>query len=171
MLIIFRGMAGCGKSTLAREVSHATGVPLVGKDDVFGVLVKDGLSVADCNRLSFDILADICGRALADKSTFIVEVALPHRAHMEIFVSRLNAEAGDIKILRCVCSDREEWRRRIEARIISPKPHEIFPSFEDMLEHYSKADTSMLEGEDVVDTARPLSECVEKALGIIKSAT
>lgn len=62
------------------------------------------------------------------------------------------------------CSNENEWRKRHMVRIENPLPHQIFESFEHVLEHYKNADVNPFENEYVIDTADTVENSFESIL-------
>lgn len=64
VLLLLKGLPGCGKSSIARQLSQQTGWALAAKDDVRDALV----SLEDCvpreqlNRLSYEVLQRFIAR-------------------------------------------------------------------------------------------------------------
>ncbi len=95
-LIAMKGMAGCGKSTLARALSRELGWPLIDKDDIKDLL--DGHAQAS-GPLSYAIMFNIEKARSAARETH-----------------------ASLAIIECICSDESRWMQRIDDRKRLPLP-------------------------------------------------
>lgn len=81
MITIFRGEAATGKSTLAKEYSHITGIEVMSKDTVFDVLLLEGYSWQEANKIAYDKLKDLIKQYHDDKKDLIIDIGLANTEH------------------------------------------------------------------------------------------
>lgn len=150
MLVVFAGLPGTGKTTIARGVAARLGAAYVRIDAIeqaihsAGVLARPGevgpagymaaYALAEANlRLGLTVVAD-CVNPLAVTRAAWQRVAAP----------------GPILEVEIVCSDAAEHRRRVETRA-TDLPGLVLPSWESVLRHEYEPWT---EPRLVLDTAR-----------------
>jgi gluconokinase len=111
--VVFMGVSGCGKSSLAAAVSDALGLPLVEGDDYHSednrAKMNRGHPLTDADRGQWlDTLADIL-------QSHPEGIALTCSALKRVYRERLRAASAD---LRFVFMDlpQDEAQRRVEAR-------------------------------------------------------
>ena len=161
MLILLRGKPGTGKSTFADALGRRLGAAVIDKDDVKDVLdarYRD----EHIGGLTYDVMLKIAERCLRQGIPVICDSPLTfpdlHAQALEI-TARHGVPA---LAFRTVCSDREEWKRRIEDRRMRVVADHRISDFADPRlfaeERYTVKD------EIVIDTTAPLEACIEIAL-------
>lgn len=165
---IFRGIAGTGKSTLSNMLARHLSIPVIRKDDIVDALksTPDIDSSAINNALCYNILRGIAQTNLDLGADFILDIALGDRQNAKHFIDRLDLKENRAGCFLVVCSDENEFKRRHLARISNPLPHQVFTSYEHVLEHYKNADGAPLPGEYVIDTAAAPKESFGEVLRI-----
>lgn len=112
-LVVFKGMAGSGKSTLSRALSRGLGWQLIDKDDVKDVLHE---CIPDSGGLAYAVMFNVARRQLLQGCSVICDSPLTFRTFYER-AERIACEAGAaLAVVECTCPDDDEWRRRIDAR-------------------------------------------------------
>jgi predicted kinase len=119
VVILFVGLPGTGKSTLAEAVARRVGVPAFAGDWLLGALVPHGV-LSGLDRQTY-------GRVYADLLSTLVtrQVALGQSAVVDCLVGdgvldRWRRTAGEhgagLRVVHCVCTDLELHRRRVTGR-------------------------------------------------------
>lgn len=110
MLLLMKGSPGTGKSTIAGALGRALGWPVVDKDDVRDFLPDE------IGGVSYQAMLATAHRQLTMGLSVIADSPLGYgRSYREAL--RVASGAGaQVAVLECECSDRDVWRRRIEAR-------------------------------------------------------
>jgi ubiquinone/menaquinone biosynthesis C-methylase UbiE/predicted kinase len=113
VLVVTKGLAGCGKSTLSRAPSRRFGWPLIDKDDIKDLL--DG-HVSVAGPLAYELLFHLARRQRLQGLSVICDSPLTGRIAYER-AQQVAAEAyTSLLVLTCVCSDEETWKMRINSR-------------------------------------------------------
>ena len=142
MLLLMRGLPGCGKSTFAVQLAKELGWPLVDKDHVRGGLsvLEDAVPRDRLNACAYDVLCEVAEAQLATGLSVIVDTPLSRTALAERF-GQLAAKASisaaedsitwmhacadskactpqysaQVGVLECWCST-DTWRSRLAQR-------------------------------------------------------
>jgi predicted kinase len=129
-VIIFTGLPGTGKSTLAERVARALRAPAFEGDWLMGGLKPAHAALARLDRSEylaawFGLLRTLVTRQLMlDQSAVVVDLVgdkqfAPWQETAENFAARLS-------LIECVCSDEAVHRARIEGRVRGiPGWHEV----------------------------------------------
>jgi predicted kinase len=119
-LIIFSGLPGTGKSTLAEAVGRHFGISVFAKDWIEASLLQSGLLFTDKNKslgyASYELLTVLAKRQLMlGQSVILDSVAATKsiRAEWRKLAKRYQAEW---RVIECVCSDESIHRARLKVR-------------------------------------------------------
>jgi len=166
---IFRGKAATGKTTLSLMLAKELSTPIICKDDIVDALKMTETTDKDLinNKACYNILCKIIQTNLDLGIDIILDIALGDRNNFKMFTDRLDFKDSKVISFFVTCSDENMWRRRHEERILNPKPHQIFKSFEHVVEHYKNADFNPFEHEYVIDTVNTVETTFNEMLEII----
>ena len=167
---IFRGAAATGKTTLSNMLAKKLSIPVLCKDDVVDALKMTETTDREQinNTVCYNILYKIVQTNLDLGVDIILDIALGDRDNFKTFSDRLDFRDNKVTTFFVVCSNENEWRRRHEERLDNPKPHQIFKSFEHVIEHYKNADFTPFEHEYVIDTIDMPESNFDKILGVVR---
>jgi predicted kinase len=119
-LIIFSGLPGTGKSTLAEAVGHHLGVPVFAKDWLEASLLQSGLKPAQEGKslgyAGYELLTLLAQRQLMlGQSVILDSVAATQsiRSEWGRLAKRYQAER---RVIECVCSNESIHRARLKVR-------------------------------------------------------
>ena len=166
LLIVFAGLPGSGKSTIARELALRTGATWLRVDSISEAILDSGVVVGDLRdapyRVAYAVAhdnlrlgRDVIGDCVNDwKITRDAWQAVGLRAGVEVIWVEI------------VCSDPAEHRRRVETRV-GQVPGLELPDWQAVIDReYHDWDRERL----TVDTAgRNASESVEIVLKLLRS--
>ena len=119
-LIVFSGLPGTGKSTLAEAVGRYFGTPVFAKDWLEASLLQSGVKSTDENRslghAGYELLTVLAKRQLLlGQSVILDSVAATKtiRAEWRKLAKRYQA---DWRVIECICSDESLHQARLKIR-------------------------------------------------------
>jgi predicted kinase len=147
MLIVFSGLPGVGKTTIARELARSLAAVYLRIDSIEQALRETGLTVeAEGYSVAHAVAAD----NLRAGQTVVADCVNPWPLTRDEW--RAVAESMGVLVIEIevVCSDQIEHRRRVESRAADSVGHRA-PTWQEVVERdYSAWDRPRL----VIDTAR-----------------
>jgi predicted kinase len=115
MLIIFAGLPGTGKTTIARELARLIGAMHLRIDSVEQAIRDSGLPINDVGyRVAYAVAED----NLRIGRTVVADSVNPLKLTREAWVAVANAARVRFVEVEFKCIDANEHRRRVEERIV-----------------------------------------------------
>lgn len=165
-LVVTKGGPGSGKSTFAREFSRTMGWPLVDKDDIRDIL--DGPNVEQgsiAGALSYEIMLRVAARQLRQGLNVVCDSPLLRETYEH--AERVATETGArLVVMECLCSDEDEWRKRVEERQTSQAPEHQTKDFDEARSFYESEEKSrypIAAAHRIFDTNEPTDTLVQNA--------
>lgn len=166
-IFLFRGKAATGKTTITDLLSKALNVAVLRKDDIYDKLSIFNLEYSENNKASYDILANILQTNIDTNCNLIIDISLAHNPYLKQFLSKIDLKGSEIYQFLCICSNHEEWKKRIEKRLNNPAPNQFFKSVEEAEEHYRKLNIVQFENEIILDSSDDISIIMKKICEVI----
>jgi predicted kinase len=163
VLIVFSGVPGSGKSTVAERVGTALNVPVFAADRLLGALTPFGMRHRhDLAGLGEELLTTLAYRELSAARSAIPDTTTEDPATRARWASLAAAAGGTFLPVVCVCTDPALHRVRVERRVRD------IPGWADAGD-WTNASTRLAAfppwpGALIVDTARPLDQSVSAVL-------
>lgn len=115
-LVLFAGMPGSGKTTLARMVSRELRLPIFSKDRMQRVL-RDHHLAAENTGDGYYLILDLADEQLGLGVSVILDATFP-LDHFRIVASEIAVRHhARFCVIYCHCSDDAVWRKRMEQRV------------------------------------------------------
>jgi predicted kinase len=149
-LIVFGGLPGTGKSTLARGVASHLQAAFVRVDELEAAMGRAGIAHDQPIGLAAYVVAETLAEACLTSGVAVVIDAVNAAPKARGAWRDLAARTGSpLRIVEVVCSDNAEHRRRVEARRPDIEGFDV-PTWQDVLDrHYEPWSEPRL----IVDTA------------------
>jgi predicted kinase len=119
-LIIFSGLPGTGKSTLAEAVGRELGFPVFAKDWLEATLLRCELIQGNPDKplgfTGYELLTVLTRRQLSLNQSVILDSVAATESIRDLWRDLANQYGGEWRVIECICSDRDLHRKRLEER-------------------------------------------------------
>ncbi len=163
-VIVFRGKAGVGKTTISTAVAQKLNIPIIRKDDIYDSIARHVESHELRNAACYDILYRIVETNLLCGLNVVVDAGF-HRLEdilqFKTWIQNINATFVS---LLCICSDENIWAERIKKRSVNPKPNNLITDFNNLKLHYGDLEAEALINEKILDTVERIDNLIADAV-------
>lgn len=161
-VILFRGKAGVGKTTLSSRVSKELSIPVVRKDDVYDSIAPYIENYEITNKACYDILYRIIETNLSNGIDIIVDAGFHDIDQVLQFKRWVKSKKGYFISILCICSNEEIWAERFNKRKLNLQPNNLITDFHKLKIHYKDLETELLENEIILDSIDDIYILIEK---------
>ncbi len=170
MIVLMAGLPGSGKSTLARALAERTFGRVLSKDEIrHAIFLPSEIEYSSrqddyCLQIMMETAGYLLGR---DRGRIIFLDGRPfsRRYQIENVIGVVDSLGQPWRILECVCSD-ETARLRLAADAEGhPAGNRDFQLYLEVKGRFE----AIVHPKTVIDTERPLEDCVERALAALLS--
>jgi predicted kinase len=167
-LIIFAGMPGSGKTTLARVVAEALRIPMLAKDRVQRVLRDRDLADPSSGE-GYYLILDLADEQLSLGVSAILDATFPLDHFRSVASDIAERHHARFCAVYCYCSDKTVWRARMEQRVqyIPGWKPVGWEDVERMRDYYQPWRENAL----AIDSLLPPEENIPQVLAYIEKAT
>jgi predicted kinase len=113
-LILFSGLPGCGKTSLARAVAHTLRLPLFAKDR-FQRVLRDEVPGAPLIG-GYHLLLDQADEQLTLGMGVVLDAVFPREGFRQTALTIAARHGAASRVIECICSDEALWRSRMAGR-------------------------------------------------------
>jgi predicted kinase len=169
-LIVFAGLPGSGKTTLARKLAKALPALLIRIDTIEQALISNGDPTMKVGPMGYVIAYRLASENLSLGASVVADCVNPVHATREAWREVAKSESAPIFEIEVICSNRLEHRERVETRTADIKDLRFkdlrLPTWEEVVSReYEPWSEEVL----VIDTAKVSSdEAIEKILSSLQ---
>ena len=160
LIILIRGRAGVGKTTLSNELGKELKLPIIRKDDIYDSIFNYIQDHHTRNRFCYELIYQMIKTTLDCKADILVDAPFSEISELKEWVTK---HGGVLRPILCICSDEELWAHRFNKRGINPKPNQMITDFEEMKKHYGDSRINGVEGELILDSVHDLKVLMEQS--------
>jgi predicted kinase len=162
-LIVFAGLPGSGKTTLARKLAKALPAFLIRIDTIEQALISNGDPTTKVGPMGYVIAYRLASENLRLGASVVADCVNPVHATREAWREVAKSESAPIFEIEVICSNRIEHRERVETRAADIKDLRL-PTWEETVNReYEPWDEEVF----VIDTSKVSSD---EAIGKILSS-
>jgi predicted kinase len=164
-LIIFSGLPGTGKSTLAEALGRQFGIPVFAKDWLEAVLLRNGLQPTFGEKtlgyVGYELLTVLAERQLILGQSVILDSVASTQTIREAWHDLANQYAAHWCVIECICSNETLHQKRLKGRKRNiPGWHELkWSDVENVKRYYQTWDEDHL----VLDMANSIDENISRS--------
>ncbi len=122
-LILFAGLPGVGKTTLARALSGQLGAVYLRIDTIEEGLRRSHVDFTDLKDAGYTVAQAVAADALLAGQTVVADAVHGHRQGWDDWEALAHRVPVDIDWIRLVCSDEAEHQARIKRRAAAGAKH------------------------------------------------
>ena len=163
--IVFTGLPGTGKSSIAEAVARKLGVPVFAKDWLETTLIRCKLSPSASRSLGsagYQLLTTLADRQLRLGQSVILDSVASTLSIRAEWCTLAQTYRAEWRVIECICSDESVQRDRMKVRQRNiPGWHELdWSEVERVRAYYAPLDEEHL----ILDAVNPLEENIAAAL-------
>ncbi|MFV1944236.1 AAA family ATPase [Pseudomonas luteola] len=170
MLIVFSGLPGTGKTTIAKDLVATTAALYLRIDTIEQAIRNSGALAHDVGRSGYMVANELALSNLLLGHTVIVDCVNPVTESRMAWSESASKAGVRLVNIQVICSDKHEHRRRIETRL-GDIPGLLPPTWQSVLDHEYEAwaeapfciDTALTSPAQAVSmiTKRLLESCLQ----------
>ena len=167
-VILVRGKAGVGKTTLTSEISKILKIPVIQKDDLYDAIASEVKEHDTRNQICETIIYNLLETNLSLGINVIIDNSWHYKSQVISFREWVLKKNVKFQSILCICSDEKIWAQRFNQRKLNPRPNNLITDFNELKNHYKDLRTEPIDGEIVLDTINPINVLIKCAIRELK---
>ncbi len=116
-LVVFSGLPGTGKSTLAEGAAHLLGCPLFTKDQLEATLWRSGIGAEQNSGFAaYELLTTLAREQLRRGQSAVIDSVATFERIRAVWRELAGQHNAAFRVVECVCSDSAIHRQRLAGR-------------------------------------------------------
>ncbi len=116
MLLIFKGLPGTGKTTLASQLHKKFGWKLVVRDNIKEELTRQNIPPSEVGKESYKIMWHELDDLLSNQHSVICDTNINHPSALPELEKIVKKTGSKVIVVECYCVNEEEHKRRLDER-------------------------------------------------------
>jgi predicted kinase len=169
--IVFTGLPGTGKTSIAEAVARELGIPVFAKDWLEATLIRCELQQAEggppLGSAGYQLLTTLAERQLQLGQSVILDSVASTLSIRSTWRTLAQTYQAEWRVIECICSDEAAQRDRMNVRQRGiPSWHELdWSEVERVKAYYAPWDEECL----ILDAVKPLTENIAAALRYLRT--
>ena len=171
MLIAFAGLPGTGKTTLSRRLAATIGAVYLRVDAIEQAIRQSGIAATEVGPAGYVVAQALAGSNLELGQTIVVDCVNPVHASRQAWRDIARRAGTPLIEIEILCSDRDQHRRRVEARA-ADLPGHVLPTWDEVMRHryepwiepHATLDTASIDPDEAMSRIRAIIDAARGAL-------
>jgi predicted kinase len=160
LLVVFGGLPGTGKTSIARGVADSLGATFLRVDSIEAAIERAGVRLLDLPA-GYAVAQAVTGDQLRSRRPVVVDAVNPVRVARAAWQQLADDCGARLRFVRVVVRDEGEHRRRVESRVADIEGH-VLPSWADVT---AQLQDEWTEPHLELDNSSSLEDAVATVLG------
>ena len=168
-IILFRGKAGVGKTTLSNKVSRRLNIPIIRKDDIYDSIAENENNHKLRNAICEKIIRKLIKTGIENNTTLIIDNPYHHHNQIDEFQEWLKKQGVELISILVICSNENIWKERFNKRKLYPKSNQLITDFDALKIHYNTLETEPIKNELVLDSVNEIEQLAQDSIQYIQN--
>lgn len=151
--LVVRGHQGVGKTTLSKNIAENHGLCRISKDDIYVPVIEEYGDHKAASNIAYVAMHSVLRANPNSGINFVLDAPFNGTLGAKELMSDLTELGFATKSVLVICSDRDTWSKRLNARIGQSSPNHLLTSLDEIIAFRGSLEAEPFDDELVVDTA------------------